>query len=187
VFTGIVQAVGSVVRLECGRLSLSVPDAWPGDPWEVGESLSVSGCCLTVVSAGSALEFDLSQETLERTTLGGLSPGSKVNLERAMRVGDRFGGHIVQGHVDAACVLKSRGGDGVFVFEVEREFERFLVDKGSVALDGVSLTVVQPEGGTFSAALVPHTLETTTLGSAKPGDRLNVEFDVLAKYALGRR
>jgi riboflavin synthase len=187
VFTGLVQAIGTVVRLDSGRLSLAVPDAWPGDPWVIGESLSVSGCCLTVVSAGATLEFDLSDETLERSTLGGLAAGSKVNLERAMRATDRFGGHIVQGHVDTVCTLKSRREDGVFTFEVDGEFRQFLVDKGSIALDGVSLTVVQPEGGRFSVAVIPHTLETTTLGGLKPGDRLNVEFDILAKYALNLR
>jgi riboflavin synthase len=187
VFTGLVQAIGTVVRLESGRLSLAVPDAWPGEPCVIGESLSVSGCCLTVVSAGATLEFDLSDETLARSNLGGLTAGSKVNLERAMRATDRFGGHIVQGHVDTVCAFKSRREDGVFTFEVDGEFRQFLVDKGSIALDGVSLTVVQPEDGRFSVAVIPHTLQATTLGALKPGDKLNVEFDILAKYALNPR
>lgn len=184
VFTGLVQAVGKVRSLVGTRLTLDAPDAWPGEPWVVGESLSVDGCCLTVVSAFDGVEFDLSDETLSRTTLGSFSPGDSVNLERAMRASDRLGGHIVQGHVDTVGMLVSR--NGAFVFEVGSEWSRYLVDKGSVAINGVSLTVVQPDGGKFSCALIPHTLEVTTMGSLAVGDRVNVEFDVLAKYALGR-
>lgn len=186
-FTGIVQALGTVASLNSGHLTLSVPDAWPGEPWVVGESLSVAGCCLTVASAEASLGFDLSTETLGRTTLGALKAGDHVNLERAMRATDRFGGHVVQGHVDTVGALRSWTDDGVFTFEVDDERSPLLVDKGSIAIDGVSLTVIQPEGGTFSVALIPHTLEVTTLGNAKLGDRVNVEFDVLAKYALSPR
>jgi riboflavin synthase len=185
VFTGIVQAVGTVVAQGDGRLSLAVPDAWPGDPWIVGESLAVSGCCLTVVAASRELEFDLSEETLRRTNLGSLAPGSRVNLERAMRPTDRFGGHFVQGHVDTVGTLNAR--NGLFSFQVEEEWRPYLVDKGSVAIDGVSLTVVQPEGGRFSAALIPQTLAVATLGDMRPGAKVNVEFDLLAKYALSPR
>ncbi len=185
-FTGLVQAIGTVARLESGRLSVAVPDAWPGEAWIVGESLAVDGCCLTVVSASRTLDFDLSSETLARTRFSGISPRARVNLERAMRATDRFGGHIVQGHIDTVGTLRSRGDDGVFVFEVDRELRQLLVDKGSVAINGVSLTVVQPGGGAFSVAVIPHTLEVTTLGDARPGDRVNVEFDVLAKYAVKR-
>lgn len=183
VFTGIVQAVGVVRSMSGARLVLDAPDAWPGEEWVVGESLAVDGCCLTVVSHADGLAFDLSDETLARTTLGYFTSGKRVNLERAMKAGDRLGGHIVQGHVDTVGALLSRNGN--FRFEVDPKWSRHLVDKGSVTIDGVSLTVVQPEGGKFSCALIPHTLEVTTLGSAKPGDRVNVEFDVLAKYALG--
>jgi riboflavin synthase len=166
------------------RLTLDAPDAWPGEAWVVGESLAVDGCCLTVVSLTDGLVFDLSEETLARTTLGSFVPGRAVNLERAMKASDRLGGHIVQGHVDTVGTLVSR--EGAFVFEVGPDWSRYLVDKGSVAVNGVSLTVVQPSGGSFLCALVPHTLEVTNLGGAQPGDRLNVEFDVLAKYALGQ-
>jgi riboflavin synthase len=185
VFTGIVQAVGEVVRLAGPRLSVLSPDAWPGEAWIVGESVAVNGCCLTVVAAAGRLEFDLSAETLARTTLGALAAGSRVNLERAMRATDRFGGHIVQGHVDTVGLLTSR--NGAFEFEVGNEWRQYLVDKGSVAIDGVSLTVVKPAGGRFSCALVPHTLAATTLGAIEAGSRVNVEFDVLAKYALSPR
>lgn len=182
-FTGLVQAVGTVADLVGGRLRLSVPDAWPSDPWQVGESVAVDGCCLTLV--GGSLEFDLSEETFSRTTFGSLASGHKVNIERAMKPTDRFGGHIVQGHVDTVGFLEAR--NGLFLFDVGAEHAKFLVDKGSVAVNGVSLTVVQPEGGKFSAALIPHTLEVTTLGELEPGKAVNVEFDILAKYALNLR
>lgn len=184
VFTGIVQAVGSVRSMSGARLVLDAPDAWPGEPWVVGESLAVDGCCLTVVSAVDGLSFDLSEETLARTTLGSCVVADRVNLERAMKASDRLGGHLVQGHVDTVGTLIDR--DGMFTFAVEDQYSPLLVDKGSVAVDGVSLTVVQPSGGKFSCALIPHTLQVTTLGGLEPGDPVNVEFDVIAKYALGR-
>ncbi|HXH62219.1 MAG TPA: riboflavin synthase [Fimbriimonadaceae bacterium] len=184
-FTGIVQAVGRVESAEKGRLVVLAPDAWPGDPWQVGESVAVDGCCLTVTEASAGLRFDLSGETLERTTLGSLKAGDKVNLERALRASDRLGGHIVQGHVDATGSLVSR--NGTFTFRVDEDWSKLLIDKGSVALNGVSLTVVQPKGGQFSVAMIPHTLESTTMGSLQPGSAVNVEFDVLAKYALNLR
>lgn len=184
-FTGIVQAVGTVAGLSEGRLRLCAPDAWPSDPWAVGESLAVDGCCLTVVSARAELAFDLSEETLSRTTLGAFVPGVRVNLERAMKATDRFGGHIVQGHVDTVGLLESRGG--MFLVSVGEEWKRYLVDKGSVAVNGVSLTVVQPSGGKFSVAVVPHTLAATNLGRLATGAKVNIEFDLFAKYALTPR
>lgn len=183
-FTGLVQAVGEVVKSGSARLTLSAPEAWPGDPWREGESISVAGCCLTLVGTGPELVFDLTEETLERTRLGALRVGDRVNLERALKAGDRLGGHIVQGHVDT--VGKLVGRNGLFVFEVGEQWSRNMVDKGSVTVDGVSLTVVQPSGGRFSCALVPHTLSVTTLGELDVSDAVNVEFDVLAKYALER-
>ncbi len=191
VFTGIVQAVGKVGvkrpdSTQTGKkLSVVVPNAWPEEPWVAGESVAVDGCCLTLVLAGETLEFDLSQETLERTTLGSLTEGTQVNLERAMKASDRFGGHIVQGHID--CTGQFRGWDteGVARFGVSEE--KLLVDKGSIAIDGVSLTVVQPKGGEFTVALVPHTLANTTFNMLTKGQRVNVEFDVLAKYVLNRQ
>jgi riboflavin synthase len=185
VFTGLVQAVGRVVGFADGRLIVEAPDAWPGDPWAIGESIAVDGCCLTLIGVEGGLEFDVSHETLARTTFDDLGSGSLVNLERAMKASDRLGGHIVQGHVDTVGVLLAR--NGLFVFEVGAEYAKYLVDKGSIAVNGVSLTVVQPEGGRFAAALVPHTLAVTNLGGLQPGMGVNVEFDVLAKYALNPR
>lgn len=184
-FTGIVQAVGRVVGLESCRLRVAAPDAWSGEPWVIGESLAVDGCCLTVTSAEPDLAFDLTEETLARTTLGAFFPGRLVNLERAMRASDRLGGHVVQGHVDTTGTLVER--NGLFVFEVPAEHAGLLVDKGSVTVNGVSLTVVQPSGGLFGAALIPHTLQVTNLGGLMPGHEVNVEFDVLAKYGLNPR
>lgn len=186
-FTGIVQVVGTVKALGSGRLSLTVPDAWPGDPWVTGESLAVDGCCLTVISSANGLHFDLSDETLKRTKFGQMKPGDRVNLERAMKAGDRIGGHIVQGHVDTVGTVTSRGEGGEFGFDVGREWKQYLADKGSVAIDGVSLTVVRPSEGRFAVAVIPHTLEATTLGDRQTGDKVNVEFDVLAKYAVNPR
>lgn len=181
-FTGIVEAVGTVQSLESGRLCISLPDAWPGDPWAVGESVAVDGCCLTVVSFEHGLVFDLSAETLGRTSLGGLSPGVSVNLERAMKADGRFGGHIVQGHVDCAAILLERPDSGEWLFGLDPAFDKYLIDKGSVTLNGVSLTVVSPLEGEFSVALIPHTLKVTNLGALAVGSQVNVEFDVIAKY-----
>ena len=181
-FTGIVQAVGRVLSLESGRLSVDSPDAWPGDAWKVGESVAVNGCCLTLVSGSSGLEFDLSAETLAKTALGGLTEGSAVNLERAMRASDRLGGHFVQGHVDTVGRLAARPESGEWEFSIDEELGRYLAEKGSVTVHGVSLTVVRPSGGVFCAALVPHTIKSTNFGEMSEGARVNVEFDVLAKY-----
>ena len=155
-----------------------------------GRSVAVSGACLTVAAdpgvGGSGLVFDLSSETLERTWLGRLRPGSKVNLERAMRLSDRLDGHLVAGHVDGvgriAKIEDSRDGGRLIVFEVERELEKYIVDKGSIAIDGISLTVVGPRGRSFRVAVIPETLRKTTLGSARVGDPVNVEVDLVAKW-----
>lgn len=182
-FTGLVQAVGSVRSLVDGRMTVDAPDAWPGDHWTEGESVAVDGCCLTLLRAEAPLTFDLSPETLQRTNLGARAAGSRVNLERAMRPTDRLGGHIVQGHVDGQAELiavEEHGADRML--RVRTDGARYLIDKGSVALDGVSLTVVRPVGGEFEVWVVPHTWAVTTLADRKPGDRLNIEFDVLAKH-----
>lgn len=186
VFTGIVQAVVKVQAQKASRLSLDLPPA-PDDPWALGESVAVNGCCLTLVAWKKGLEFDLSQETLTRTTLGSLSQGQLVNLERALKAGDRLGGHIVQGHVDTTGEFRDWEDSNLAFFSVDESWSRHLVDKGSVTIDGVSLTVVQPEGGRFKVAFVPHTLENTTLGGLQSRQRVNIEFDVLAKYALNRQ
>lgn len=185
-FTGLVQGVGTVRSFEDGVLLLDSSLASAEDPWRIGESVAVNGCCLTVVAKEPALRFDLSPETLARTALGSVaSPGAKVNLERAMKASDRFGGHIVQGHVDAVgslVSLRPEGNSTVFRFRVPPGSGRYLIDKGSVAIDGISLTVVQPEQDEFDVWIIPHTLEVTCLGNLQPGDAVNLEYDVVAKY-----
>lgn len=195
-FTGLVQAVGYVVSIEDYTLTVEFETLSADSPVELGESVAINGCCLTVVEALTAqyeeskpetvsLAFEMSQETLDRTNLGGLTGGKKVNVERAMRPIDRFGGHIVQGHVDAVGQVMSLRHEGeftVFRFAVPLEYDRYLIDKGSIAVDGISLTVVEPEAGEFDVWIIPHTLHHTTLGSRKPGDAVNLEFDVLAKH-----
>jgi riboflavin synthase len=178
VFTGIVEAVGQVRSAEESRVVVSRPPTW--EDMTIGESVAVNGVCLTLLP-GDDLAFDVSGETRSRTTLGALRPGSRVNLERAMTPQSRFGGHIVQGHVDATGCVDGVYGDR-FRFSVPREFDRYLIDKGSITVDGVSLTVVRPEDAAFDVAVVPHTLEHTNLGDRRPGDQVNLEFDVLAKY-----
>ncbi len=185
-FTGLVQRVGQVVQFEAGRLSVS-HGFDISDPIQVGESIAVNGCCLTALNSGDSIDFDLSEETIRRTNLGFLQPGSAVNLERAMRLSDRLGGHLVQGHVDSTGFIRSKehGVDGSVVLQVELNEPtggRYLIDKGSVTLDGVSLTVVQPALNTFACWIIPHTLANTNLQEREVGDRVNVEFDVLAKH-----
>lgn len=152
----------------------------------VGASLAVSGVCLTIVEArGERSEVELSPETLSRTTLGGLREGSEVNLEPALRLGDPLGGHWVQGHVDAVATVVVRrdlAEHRVLGFSIPPELSPFLVEKGSVTVDGVSLTVSALHDDRFEVALIPHTLAVTTLGERAVGDRVNLEVDVLAKY-----
>lgn len=166
-----------------------------GERLEIGASLAVSGVCLTVTELDAGDErgaawsvVELSPETLARTTLGGLGEGDAVNLEPALRLGDALGGHWVQGHVDGTVRLLERDDGGehsTFTFELPAEQAPYLVEKGSVALDGVSLTVARRLADRFTVALIPHTLAVTTLGDRRPGDRLNLEVDVLAKYVEG--
>lgn len=180
-FTGIVEQVGQVVSLADGRLQLQAT----GHDWLLGESIAVNGCCLTLISSEPNLAFDLSDETLRRTSLGALKQGSLVNLERAMPATGRFGGHFVSGHVDAlgevVGIVPQELGTRMR-FAAPEEYARYLVDKGSVAVDGVSLTVVQPLGAHFDVWLIPHTLENTNLRAARVGSKVNLEFDMIAKY-----
>ncbi len=187
-FTGIVEAVGEVVAVEpAGELLRIVVEA-PSIAAEarVGDSVAVRGACLTVTQAGQGrLAFEAVRETLARTALGELAAGSRVNLERALRADARLDGHVVQGHVDGVGRVADlhREDDDVRLFvECPPEVAEHLVEKGSVAIDGVSLTVVGAREGGFDVALIPHTLAVTTLGSLRPGDRVNLEADVLAKY-----
>jgi riboflavin synthase len=201
VFTGIVEACVAVRRVERRGSGARLVVPAPGPGWDVGvgDSVAVSGVCLTLAGRSAAegvaprsqgeegdLLFDLSAETLARTRLGTVEPGETLNLERSLRIGDRVGGHLVAGHVDGlATLLEAReSGDGgkVLVFEVDRGLERYLVEKGSVALDGVSLTVVEPRGRRFQVAVIPMTLERTSFGVLKVGDRVHVEADLIGKW-----
>ena len=184
-FTGLVQVCAKVSRLssaaEGARLSLEVPAQWR---LEAGESVAVNGCCLTAL-AGDGADFDLSPETLLRSSLGRLKPGSRVNLERALRVGDAMGGHFMAGHVDGLAVLVGIGkqGEGAqWRVRAPAALSRFVASKGSVALDGVSLTPFDVARDEFSVALIPHTLTATNLGERAAGDELNFEADLLARY-----
>ncbi|MCG8587910.1 MAG: riboflavin synthase [Proteobacteria bacterium] len=187
-FTGIVEHVGRVTAIEPGRertvLALDVGPVAEGV--SLGDSIAVNGCCLTATEIrGSELRFDAVQETLDRTNLGDLEVGSRVHLERALRAGERFDGHMVQGHIDATGRVRSveaRGDDVRFAVDCDPSLAELLVDKGSVAIDGVSLTVVHAEAEGFDVALIPHTLKETILGDRKPGERVNLEADVLGKY-----
>jgi riboflavin synthase alpha subunit len=188
VFTGIVREVGRVVRVEGGDdgLTLQVEAPRTADGVAVGDSVSVAGVCLTaeVVEHG-AIRFHAVPETLARTTLARLAPGDGVNVEPALRAGEPLGGHIVQGHVDDLGTVASleREGDGARLeIGAADGILRYCVEKGSITVDGVSLTVAALDGDTFSIALVPHTLAATTLGRLEPGVPVNLEVDVLAKY-----
>jgi riboflavin synthase len=191
-FTGIVEALGrvGVVRESHGgrRLGVTVPDE-PAWRLALGESVAVSGVCLTVVdSAPGSLGFDLAEETLRVTTLGGVGAGDPVNLERPLRFDGRLGGHLVLGHVDGVgrVTRVHPEGDGMRVdVEVPVRLRPLLIPKGSVAVDGVSLTVAALEDDAFAVALIPHTLAVTTLGRRRPGDPVNLEMDVIGKYVRG--
>jgi len=184
-FTGIIQAVGRVLEKNDSVLWVTPPLSFAETGYALGESIAVNGCCLTVVRASVDLEFDVSPETWKRTSLGDLEAGDPVNLERAMRADGRFGGHIVQGHVDATGHIAGMRREGDFIVlrvAGPEEYDRYLIDKGSVAVDGISLTVVEPSNGAFDVWLVPHTLDHTNLHSRAVGDPVNLEYDVLAKH-----
>ncbi len=184
-FTGLVQAVGRVASLTGSRLEVDADGAWPNDPLQTGESIAVNGACLTALDEAARLKFDLSPETLSRTALGALQPGSLVNLERSLRVGDRLGGHFVLGHVDAvAQILAITPQEGFFdvEFSIPDGAAPLLIDKGSVALDGISLTVIAPSHTSFRVAVIPHTWQHTHLHTKQAGNRVNLELDMLAKH-----
>lgn len=187
-FTGLIEAVGEVVRHEKPRLVVRLPADGMGEPWVLGESIAINGCCLTLVDSADDLAFDVSEETYARTNLGQLQPGTPVNLERAMRVGDRLGGHMVQGHVDTTGTLVSLepSGDGwTMTVQAPAEHAALLVDKGSVTVDGISLTVVEPDAkGRFQVAVIPHTFAHTHLRRAQPRQAVNLEFDIIAKQVV---
>ena len=187
-FTGIVEELGAVVSVETltdsARIVVSGPrvtvDAHHGD------SIAVNGCCLTVAPQGDGtFAADVMAETLSRTNLGAFTPGQPVNLERAARVGDRLGGHIVQGHIDAtAAIIEKQHGErwDVLRLALPPDTAQYVVEKGSIAIDGVSLTVVEAGADSFTVSLIPETLAATTLGSKRVGELVNLEFDIIGKY-----
>jgi riboflavin synthase len=178
-FTGIVEELGHVASFKAGRLRIAATEVLDGTG--LGDSIAVNGCCLTVVAQGADWwEADVSDETVARTALTDLSAGDPVNLERAVRAHDRLGGHLVQGHVDGVGEVVQPVPD--LRVRVPRRLLPYLVEKGSVTVDGVSLTVVQPIDDEFTVAIIPHTATVTTLGVKQPGDLVNIEVDVIAKY-----
>ncbi|MHC4408261.1 MAG: riboflavin synthase [Planctomycetota bacterium] len=187
-FTGLIQALGTIrakePRGEAVRLLVEAAD--PAAEAAIGDSVAVNGCCLTVVGVeGENLAFDVIPESLDRTNLGAQGVGSRVNLELPLRPSDRLGGHFVQGHVDAVGALLDKqeaDGDVRYRFSLPDSLRGQVVEKGSVAIDGISLTVADVDAEGFSVALIPHTLEVTTLGRIGVGDPVNLEGDILAKY-----
>ena len=192
-FTGLISDVGEVVLTEARGTTkrLRIACTYPIESIAIGASIACSGPCLTAVSTGrdsgrSWFDVDAGAETLDRTTLGGWIAGRRINLERSLKVGDELGGHIVSGHVDGIATVVRRtdiGATARFDIEAPATLARFIAEKGSVSLDGTSLTVNSVEGRVFSVLLIPHTLAVTTWGSVKTGDRLNIEIDTMARYA----
>lgn len=187
-FTGLIEETGMVKRAasptEGKRLEIEAPKIGPA--LELGDSTAVNGCCLTLSrKKGATLHFDLLQETLVRTNLGDLPPGALVNLERALALGGRLGGHIVQGHIDETGEIErmeQKGADVLFEVAVSPNYRRYLAEKGSIAVDGISLTIAEVTVRGFLVWIIPHTWQATNLHRAKVGQRVNLEFDLLAKY-----
>ncbi len=188
-FTGLVQFLGEIRQIEsrgAGR-RIAVHAGPLGPDAEVGDSIAVDGCCLTVAQRtdGGVFWFDVLEESLDRTTLHARGRGDAVNLEASLRAGAKMGGHIVQGHIDTVTSVhgrRARGDDADMDFVLPKSLRGHVVEKGSIAIDGVSLTVTRVDEESFSVALIPHTLAVTTLGQRQPGDLVNLEGDVLAKY-----
>ena len=186
-FTGIITDIATVRTIEkTGDTRFEFTTSFDTSKIVLGASIACNGACMTVIETGDDwFAIEASAESLSRTTLGDLVVGSKVNLEQATRVGDELGGHIVSGHVDGVATLTKRvpEGDSLrLTFEVPEEFAKYIASKGSVTLEGVSLTVNEVDGNTFGINLIPHTQTETTLGSKQPGDRINFEIDMLARY-----
>ena len=189
-FTGLVEEKGSVVSIDPinngNAIKVTIAANVVHTDAAIGDSIAINGCCLTVVEIdGNQLSFEAGTETLSRTNLGDLQPSSPVNLERALAVGQRMGGHYVSGHIDTLATVDERNEDGdwaEFWFRLPAEWTRQMANKGSVAIDGISLTLVEVQAERFSVALIPHTLTATTLGDRNCGDSVNIETDLLAKY-----
>lgn len=183
-FTGIIEATAHVLESANGKLILGRPAIF--DDIKLGASIAVSGVCLSVIAFDDAsMTFDVIAETMRKTKLGDLKIGDAVNVERAMKASDRFEGHIVQGHVEGTGVICNLlSVNGILNVELCDALTRFVIEKGSITIDGVSLTVAKIEGNICTIALIPHTLSMSTLGSLKAGDRVNIETDILGRYVL---
>ena len=187
-FTGIVAGTGTLLakRGAGGGLTFELESSFDLTDPEEGESIAVNGVCLTAYRIQERrFLVDVSPETLSRTILGDLAVGSRVNMERALRLADRLGGHIVSGHVDCVAQVAERkplGDYTLFEFTIPAELDRYFIEKGSVTINGVSLTVNSCESGRFAVSIIPHTLQVTTLGELKPGSRVNIEVDIIGKY-----
>ncbi len=189
-FTGIITDIGELLARDGGRFAIRC--AYPAGSIALGASIACDGACLTAtevapVGGGRRFTVDVSNETLSRTTLGEWRPGQRLNLERALKAGDELGGHMVSGHVDGVARIAAVRPDGQsrrMTLEVPRDLARFIAPKGSVALDGISLTVNEVEDNRIGVNIIPHTLTHTTLGGKKPGDRVNLEVDVFARYVV---
>lgn len=187
-FTGIAAGTGKIIakRTVGGGVCLDLTASFDIDNPEEGESIAVNGVCLTAYSIqGRTFSADVSPETLSRTKLGNLGPGSVVNLERALRLSDRLGGHLVSGHVDCMASVtgtKNVGDYTIFTFSFPGQYGRYVIEKGSITIDGVSLTVNSVETTKFSVSIIPHTLQVTTLGQLKVGSKVNIEVDIIGKY-----
>ncbi|HYR57118.1 MAG TPA: riboflavin synthase [Chthoniobacteraceae bacterium] len=187
-FTGLVETTGEIVALEIksdrARLTVRAPAIAP--EVQIGDSIAVNGCCLTAVERNAeTISFDLLRETLDRTSLHGARLRSLVNLERALAAHARLGGHFVQGHVDCASeilALEPRGADHRLEIALPRDFAQYVAFKGSIAIDGISLTIAEVRDASFAVWLIPHTIAVTNLRTRRAGDRVNLEFDLLAKY-----
>ena len=187
-FTGLVEEVGKVREIKKSskgaKLKVECKNVLEGT--KIGDSIAVNGVCLTVVELGeNYLSFDISYETLRRSSLSLIKPGSPVNLERALKLGDRLGGHILQGHVDTTTKITAikREGEGyTFTFKLPKAYTHLVVEKGSIGIDGISLTIADIFPDSFTVAVIPHTFEKTNLKFKKPGDAVNLEFDIIGKY-----
>ncbi len=187
-FSGIVETTGKMTKVEqtADGAKLTLTSTIPSAEVSLGESICINGACMTVTAIGdTGLSFDVSAESLRRTNLGELQPGHLVNLERSLRMNERLSGHIVSGHVDGVGWVRSiqpEGDSFLYTFEIPPELSRYLVEKGSVAVDGISLTVFHCQPTSFTCAIIPHTHAVTTLHAKNPGDKVNIECDMQGKY-----
>lgn len=187
-FTGIITDLGTVASVDAteGGTRFEIQTAYDTSTVDIGASIACNGCCLTAVALGDdTFSVDVSRESLDRTTLGAWQKGRKINLERSLKLGDELGGHLVSGHVDcvgAVADVRPDGDSTRFTIRVPVDFVKFIAEKGSVAIDGVSLTVNEVSDDTFGVNIIPHTGEVTTFGGLKAGDAVNIEIDMLARY-----